>query len=136
MSEKNYKSDITEDEAQAAINERKREAERIISDPNRLKEFIDNVISKLKNVPIVGKYFEDISLLCTLIYDYATGKYRGIPLASIITITAALLYFLSPIDLIPDFIPVIGYIDDVAVVLLAIEAVHNDLQTYKEWKNN
>jgi uncharacterized membrane protein YkvA (DUF1232 family) len=42
------------------------------------------------------------------------------PIGSKLFIVATLLYFLSPIDLIPDFIPAAGYADDLAAVLIAI----------------
>ncbi len=136
MTNENYDTNIPEDKIKEALNGQREEAEKIISDKNKTKEFIDDVIKKLGNIPIIGPFFEDIPLLCSLTYDYVTGKYREIPLASIITIAAALAYFLSPIDLIPDPIPVIGYVDDAAVIGFAIMAVHNDLQSYKEWKSN
>ena len=51
-----------------------------------------------------------------------------------IGIIAALIYFFSPVDLIPDCIPGIGLLDDAAVIGIAIKAVDNDLQAYREWK--
>ncbi|MHB8065249.1 MAG: YkvA family protein [Ruminiclostridium sp.] len=135
MSNEDCDVNISEVKIKEALNSHKEEAKRIISDSNKTKEFIDKIVDKLGNIPIIGPYFEDIPLLCTLVYDYVTGKYKEVPLASIITIVAALAYFLSPIDLIPDPIPVIGYVDDAAVIGLAIMAVHNDLQSYKQWKN-
>jgi uncharacterized membrane protein YkvA (DUF1232 family) len=61
-------------------------------------------------------------------------SYKEIPTGSMVAILACLLYFLSPIDLIPDFIPLIGYIDDVFVIALVIDQVHSDLKKYEDWK--
>lgn len=132
--EKGFKTNFSEGDLSGAINDHKLEAEDIISDVNKTRAFIDKVVKKLGNIPIIGPFFEDIPLLCDSVIDYATGKYKEIPLASIITIVAALVYFVSLIDLIPDFIPLIGLVDDAAIIGFALMAVHNDLQSYKEWK--
>ena len=56
-------------------------------------------------------------------------------MTSIISILAALVYVISPIDLIPDFIPVIGYLDDAAVVTFVLRlGVGHDLKKYKSWQ--
>lgn len=74
---------------------------------------IEEIFSK--NGPL-AKFFADLKLLFSLIKDYYTGDYRQAPFWTIAAIVTALLYVLSPIDAIPDFIPVIGYVDDAAVV--------------------
>ena len=70
-----------------------------------------------------------------LVESYIKREYTDIPLTSIISILAALIYVVSPIDLIPDFIPVAGYLDDVAVVTLVLSlGVGHDLEKYKSWQ--
>ena len=56
------------------------------------------------------------------------------PVGSIIAALAALIYFVSPIDAIPDFIPVVGYLDDVTVIAVALQFIHSDLEEYRKWK--
>jgi uncharacterized membrane protein YkvA (DUF1232 family) len=84
----------------------------------------------------LGCFISDIKLLFALIQDYFKGQYREVPFWSIAAIVAALLYVLSPFDLIPDFIPIIGYLDDAAVVAFCLKMVEQDLLKYKEWKKN
>ena len=75
-------------------------------------------------------------LLFNLVRDYASGEYRDIPFNIVAAVGAALLYVLSPIDLIPDFIPVIGYLDDAAVIAFCLSLIERDLAAYKVWKNS
>ncbi|MCQ2560315.1 MAG: DUF1232 domain-containing protein, partial [Clostridia bacterium] len=77
----------------------------------------------------------DVPVLISLVRAYLKKEYRKIPLGSIISIICALLYFFSPVDLLPDFLPAIGYLDDVAVVAFVINMIHEDLDDYREWKD-
>lgn len=78
------------------------------------------------------KFLSDIRLLLAMVRDYYTGVYRDIPIKSIAAIAFTLLYVLNPIDLIPDFIPGIGQIDDAAVVALCLKMIHDDIEKYKD----
>ncbi len=80
--------------------------------------------------------FDDIRTLIAMVRDYASGAYREIPFGTIAAIVGALLYVLSPIDLIPDFIPGVGFIDDAAVVATCLRLVAYDIQKYRETKTN
>jgi uncharacterized membrane protein YkvA (DUF1232 family) len=48
---------------------------------------------------------------------------RSLPRGVRIRLWALLVYLVSPIDLVPDFLPVIGYADDVVVVAWALRSV-------------
>ena len=82
------------------------------------------------------KFAQDIKLLFSIIKDYANGTYREIPWVTIAGIVGTLLYVFSPIDLIPDFIPVLGLTDDAAVVALCLAGISKDLEKYRKWKNS
>ena len=77
-----------------------------------------------------------VRLFISLVQDYWNKKYTDIPWISMAAVVFALLYFLSPIDLIPDVIPVIGYLDDAAVFSIVVAAISDDLKKYKEWKTS
>ena len=78
--------------------------------------------------------WENIKILFSLIKDYAKGDYKDIPWTSIAAVVSAILYFVSPIDIIPDFIPVIGYLDDAAVIAICMSWIKVDVEKYKIWK--
>ena len=75
-----------------------------------------------------------IRLMFALVKDWANGSYRKIPFATIAMIVFAIIYFLNPMDAIPDPIPVLGYVDDASVIALAFSAVEFDLKEYARWK--
>lgn len=113
------------------------EAEEILKNPEEASKKIQDAFVKLegmKDGPI-KMIFDDINLMINIIKDYISGTYRQIPEYSVISILGALIYFLSPVDIIPDFIPGVGYIDDAFVIALVIKQIHEDLNNYKVWKN-
>ena len=75
----------------------------------------------------------DISVLFELVQDYIHGRHRGAPKRTVVAAAAALLYVLNPFDLIPDFIPGLGYVDDAAVVMLVIRSIRADIDDYRTW---
>lgn len=83
----------------------------------------------------LSKFITDLKLLFAIVRDYCNGVYREVPFWTIAAIVAALLYVLSPIDLIPDFIPFVGYVDDALVVGACLAMVKQDLNNYEEWKS-
>ena len=120
---------VTEGQAQEALNTATRRVTR--ADVDTIVQRQKELDEKLTNVP--RKFLQminQVKLLFEMIRDYWTGEFKGIPWASIAMAIGALVYFLSPVDLIPDFIPVIGYLDDAMVVALAIKAIQEDLRAY------
>lgn len=82
------------------------------------------------------KLWEDVKLMVGLITDYLRGSYKEVPWNVIASIAAAIVYFVSPVDIIPDFIPALGYADDAAVLRLALSFAGPDLEKYKQWKDS
>ncbi|MFH0926922.1 MAG: YkvA family protein [bacterium] len=102
----------------------------------RVGEKAKEIESKFAASGPLGRFIEDVKLLISIVKDYVSGKYRKIPYWAIASIAFALLYVLSPVDLIPDVIPVIGLTDDAAVIAVCLLLVEQELQEYKEWKTN
>ncbi len=70
-----------------------------------------------------------------LIRAFANGSYRQISMQSLLTIVAAVVYFVSPIDLIPDFILGLGLIDDATILAWTIRACASDIAAFLAWEN-
>ncbi len=80
------------------------------------------------------RFVDDGRLLVSAVRDYWSGRYRQLPLGTIGAIVFSLLYVFDPLDLGPDVLPIIGQIDDAAVVAGCLLLVEHDLGTYARWK--
>lgn len=80
-------------------------------------------------------YAKDLLLLMSLVKDYYQGNYRNIPYKTISAAVVGLLYVINPIDIIPDFIPFIGHLDDALVLKFCLKLIEKDLVKYKTWKD-
>ena len=83
---------------------------------------------------LLARLFQNLRLLVPLIRDYWKGTYRDVSAKSIVIFVASLVYLISPIDLIPDYIIGLGQIDDAAILGLSLYFMEKDLLKYKEWK--
>ena len=77
---------------------------------------------------------EKFQILSRLGSAYATGKYKAIPWKPVMTMLAAIIYFLNPIDLIPDFIPGIGLTDDFGILMWVYNSVSTEVDKFLEWE--
>lgn len=114
-----------------------KEAEVLIKDKQKTTNTVNEAMEKAsKHKNQLEKVWDYLQLFFSIVKDYINGTYKEIPLKTIVSIVASLLYLISPIDFIPDFIPGIGFIDDVFVIGLVISSATSDLDKYKEWKES
>ncbi|MCS6297457.1 MAG: DUF1232 domain-containing protein [Nitrospira sp.] len=81
-----------------------------------------------------GKLLDDLLLLVRLVKASVSGAYTGFSVQKLVTIVAAILYLISPLDVIPDFIPVAGYADDAAVIAWVLNSLAEELKGFKSWE--
>lgn len=81
-----------------------------------------------------ASFMENISTLRRMVRAYKQGLYKDIPWQSLTLIVAGLLYFVSPIDFIPDLLPLVGFTDDIAVVLWVYNAIKSDIEIFRQWE--
>lgn len=80
------------------------------------------------------KYAELGKLMFGMLQDYRKGEYRQVPWFTIAAMGLTLLYIFNPLDILPDFLPGIGYVDDFALFTVALRFVQTDLHSYLDWK--
>lgn len=113
-------------------------AEDMLNDEDKMERFLQRLEKKLKKIPLAGDKLAAILIMTSLVKSYIKKEYSDIPIGTIIAIISALIYFVSPIDIIPDSIPFLGYFDDAAVVAACWKLVDSDIEEYEKWreKNN
>jgi uncharacterized membrane protein YkvA (DUF1232 family) len=79
---------------------------------------------------------ETLTEFISMCWDYISGDYPALPLSSFLSISFAVIYFLSPIDAIPDFLLPFGLVDDAAVTMSVYSFVKGDVKVYRRWKKN
>ena len=130
-------STISDKEAKSALNEKEREAEEMLNDEHKTKQLLakaKELLNKIGQLPVISKIVDDVTTTIELIGDSIAGRYE-VPKNIIISALAGIIYIVSPIDLIPDFIPIAGWIDDVAVFSLILQiGLSMELSKYRKWR--
>ena len=83
----------------------------------------------------LGKLKDDLRLLQALCLAYWRGEYRAISPKALLSVVAGLMYFLSPVDAIPDFIPMFGMLDDIAVLAWLMKTLTGELDAFHAWRS-
>lgn len=82
----------------------------------------------------LARFIVDGKLLISLVKDYWAKSYRQIPYGILSSAVFTLIYVFNPFDIVPDMLPVIGQVDDVAVLSACLLLIEQDLNKYKDWK--
>lgn len=125
-----------EKKAQDELEKGYKQAKDLLNDQDKIERFLQRLEKKLKVIPIAGDRLANIPVMASLLRSFFKKEYTDIPIGSIIAITSALIYFVSPIDIVPDSIPFIGYIDDAAVVTVCWKLVESDVKEYVKWRED
>jgi uncharacterized membrane protein YkvA (DUF1232 family) len=102
----------------------------------KMGDLLSKVRSKSQNLESAennASFMENVSTLRRMVRAYKQGDYREIPWRSLTLVLAGLLYFVSPIDFIPDLLPLVGFTDDIAVVLWVYNAIKSDSENFRRW---
>ena len=86
-----------------------------------------------KAYPALKAALKRVLVLYSLFKDAVNGKYKLHP-THVAMIGGGLLYFILPADFIPDFIPVAGYLDDLAVLTTIMNSLKIEIKEFTIWK--
>lgn len=134
-----YKTEFSDEELEKVIGHYSESATEILDDSVELEKFINKFrtwLRKRKNIPILGRYADDLATMTELVEDYHADVYRDISKSNIVILIVVLAYVLSPIDLIPDALPIIGYVDDAAIIMFALKkCLTTEIEAYKSFRS-
>lgn len=124
---------ISDDKARQVLNDG---AETVTEkDIQKVLERADDIQRKFTGHSPLGRFIADVKIMISMIKDFWNKNYREVPWWTIGAVVTALLYVLNPVDIVPDFIPFFGLLDDAAVVSACLFLVEKDLNRYKNWKD-
>jgi len=115
----------------------KTKAEGYVDNKEKTKELLEVAMEKAESKKLgpIGELWDKLQLIFSLVKDWTNGSYREIPKGTIITIIIGIVYFVSPLDIIPDIIFPLGFADDAAVLGFILKQVGSDLERYRVWKD-
>lgn len=116
------------------IQKRFKKAEALLKDDVRMESFLEKIEKKIKWIPFLAQEFKNIPTMVSMVRSYLRGNYTKIPKRTILAIVSALIYFLSPIDVVPDWIPLLGQLDDAIIIASCWNLVNKDVEDYRQWK--
>ncbi len=114
-------------------------AEKISYSKSRVFRLLSHAFEKLKEESNKHRIEEDvkhqISTLARMLKSFYRGDYRKIPSNAILRILGGLIYFVWVLDVIPDFIPILGFADDVAVIIWVYNGLLQEIEDFERWES-
>ena len=122
-----------------AFRRAKGKAREILHQPERVNKLIDASRDKLSNLELKDDDFKGIlgtlKTFIRMVKAHRSGRFE-IPWITILMVVAALIYFIVPLDALPDFIPVTGYVDDFGVIMMVYKKFKEDIVAFQAWEGN
>jgi len=113
-----YKASFTEEDARKAAQD----------GAKRMDEMEGAIPASLRRL------WKDLRLMVGVLTDYCSGEYRDISWASLCAVAFAMAYWVLPLDAIPDLAPILGYVDDGAVIAFVLKRLQGELEKYRAWR--
>jgi len=114
-------------------------ADLYLNDPERMRRLLDEAEARADELGQHGplrRIWEDLQAVFRLVKQVRLGNYRYFPTKSLLLLIAGLLYFIWPIDLVPDIFPLLGWLDDATLLAWILGSIHVDLQRFRTWEDN
>lgn len=123
----------------------------------KIEVYIDHLIKKAENLSnnnrfvskIIDSAFERVGQTSGRVVDlqnqskamlrmlkaWYAREYTGLSPKAVASLVASAIYIVNPIDIIPDFIPIIGRLDDKLVLGFFIKKLNNEIQKFMAWED-
>ena len=122
------------EQAQEALGSCAAQAQEVISNPSKITDTLAQLEKKLEEAPVIGSTVADVPVMISMVKGYVTKEYTEVSPKVIASLVGAFLYLVAKQDIIPDSIPVAGFVDDIAVLGLALKINEPELEAFKQWQ--
>lgn len=117
-----------------------KKASEILQSSPRLRNVVNKASDKINDFNVdnlkTSGFVSRLNVFIRMVKAYARGEYRDIEWKHIVLVVAALLYFITPLDFIPDFIPVTGFLDDFTVLVWVYNKIQHEIDRFQLWESN
>ncbi|MBO7362616.1 MAG: DUF1232 domain-containing protein [Lachnospiraceae bacterium] len=131
--------EFTKEELRKALDSKTDQAQELMNDPvkwERFKTRFEAFLLKTTGNPVLSEVYDKLVIMLDLVDSYVKKEYTGVQPGTATTFLCALIYIISPFDLIPDVIPITGYTDDATMIIHVLKSgAEMDLRKYREWKD-
>ena len=113
----------------------KNKAEEFVSDKEKTKYLLQEASEKAeKNKGALNKIWDDLMALLRLVRAWSAGAYPQVPWKTLLYAVAAIIYFVNPFDMVPDFIPGVGLLDDATVIGFVVRSLRKTIAEFTTWE--
>lgn len=120
----------------AQIDNARQQARELVRNRDMTGRLVSEAMDKAeryRNGPLT-KVWDDLQALLRLLRNWLTGSYRQVPTQTLLMAIAAVVYFVNPFDLVTDFIPGAGMIDDVTLLVFVMQGLRADIDRFRAWE--
>jgi len=108
-----------------------------LRDDNKLKTLVGAAGDKLSSAHAgIKSAGNDARTLRDLVKAWMRREYRDVPWSTLLLTAGALVYFVNPMDAIPDILPATGLVDDAGVIGFVLASVKNDIEKFRKWQSD
>ena len=113
----------------------RKQAEEYASNPKKVSDLLEEAQRKAeKNRDRISEALDGLQSLSRLIKAWMQGKYTTVPWRTVVLSIAAILYFVNPLDVIPDLLPAFGFLDDAGVLAFVLQSIRKDIDRFLDWE--
>ncbi|MEL6824279.1 MAG: YkvA family protein [Calditrichota bacterium] len=110
----------------------KKQAEDVLRDDEQADSVLNDAQKKADDhKERIKSVWADLQTLIQMLMAYRSGDYRKLPWKTLIAAMGAVLYFVNPLDIIPDFLGFFGFMDDAAVIAYVVNSLRDDLIAFR-----
>lgn len=104
----------------------------ILKSTKNLNELVDTASKEIDSgKKKILSIHSEIRVLIAMLKSWVKGDYTDIPWMTLLLSVGALVYFVNPLDAVPDIVPAVGLLDDATVIGFVLASIKQDLQNFK-----